>query len=150
MCSLIDALVLTHAGIKDALIANMRFQFTKSMAHEPYTTTVWPDKREMQQSATINLPYEFNRVAILTALPQFLEERHFSLWVMTDRQPLKPSNQPISDQGPNDRLFETMLHPGLNVIEAHICAAIPREERQPNAPEVELEVFTIFVNVARN
>lgn len=104
----------------------------------------------MQQSATINLPPEFNRAALLTALPEFLQQRHYSLWVMLDRQPLKPSNQPIPDQEPDERLFETMLHPGINMIEAHLCAALPRDERQPNAPEVELEVFTIFVNVARN
>lgn len=137
-------------GIKDALIRNMRLQFSKGMAHEPYTITVLPDKKEMQTSATINLPHEYQRVAILTALPEFLQERHYSLWVMSDRQPIKLSNQPIPDQGPDDRLFETHLHPGVNMLEAHLCAALPREERQPNAPEVELEIFTIFVNVARN
>lgn len=104
----------------------------------------------MQQSATINLPHEYNRVALLAALPEFLQQRHYSLWVMLDRQPLKPSNQPLPEQGPDDRLFEVMLHPGLNMIEAHLCAALAKEERQPNSPEVELEVFTIYVNVARN
>jgi hypothetical protein len=49
-----------------------------------------------------------------------------------------------------ERVFEAILHPGLNVVESHLIAAIPRDERIPGEPEVELEIFTIFVNMMRN
>ena len=57
--------------------------------------------------------------------------------------------QVLPDQLPQERAFEVVLHPGVNVIEAHLIAAIPRSEREPGGDETELEVFTVFVNVMR-
>ena len=89
--------------------------------------TVKPSPTEMQQSATVNLPPHLTRILVVPAIPDHLQ-----------------------NQQPNERAFEAMLHPGVNVVEAHLIAAIPRNERVPGGPEVELEVFTIFINVLRN
>lgn len=104
----------------------------------------------MQQSATINLPATHNRITITTLLPDFLQDRQYSLWAMMDRQALKSSYQQLPNQHSQERVFDAHLHPGLNMIETHLVAAIPRSERVPGGPEIELEVFTVFVNVMRN
>lgn len=112
--------------------------------------TVLPQPNELQQSATVGLPPHYNRVFIVPTLPDFLYDRQYSLWVMIDKQPLKPCMQVLPNQLPQERAFEVVLHPGVNVIEAHLIAAIPRSEREPGGPEAELEVFTVFANVMRS
>lgn len=116
----------------------------------PVLLDILPLPREMQQSGTVNLPANINRVFIMAQLPEFLQDRQYSLWILADKQPLKPFMQQIPNQLPNERAFDVILHPGLNIIEAHLIAAIPRHERQPGGPEVELEVFTAHVNVLRS
>lgn len=49
-----------------------------------------------------------------------------------------------------ERGFDAILHPGINVVEVHLIAAIPRHERVPGGAETELEIFTIFVNVMKD
>ena len=138
------------AGIKDALISKMRLDFHSHAQPETSTTSVYPDAKELSQSATITLPAEFSRMTIVTTLPDFLDDRQYSLWTLIDRQPLKMSPQPIPNQTHQDRVFEAFVHPGIHMLESHLIAAIPREERVPGGPETELEIFTIFINVTRN
>lgn len=138
-------------GIKDALMSRLRIQLHPGMqADNPVLLDVHPLPREMQHSGTVNLPPSFNRVFILPLLPDFLQDRQYSLWVLIDKQPLKPCHQPIPNQLPQERAFDVMLHPGVNVIEAHLIAAVPKHEREQVGAEVELEVFTAFVNVLRH
>ncbi|KAF5123864.1 Protein polybromo-1 [Metarhizium anisopliae] len=138
-------------GIKDALISRLRIQLHPSMQPgDPVLLDVLPLPHEMQQSGTVNVPPIMNRIFIVPMLPDLLQDRQYSLWVLIDKQPLKPCHQPIPNQLPQERAFDVMLHPGVNVIEAHLIAAIPRHERVPGGPEVELEVFTAYVNVLRN
>lgn len=103
----------------------------------------------MQHSATINLPAASTRVFVVITLPTFLHNRQYSLWTMLDKHPLKQSSHPIPNQQQQERAFDVVLHPGLNVIEAHLIAAIPLSEREQGGPEAELEVFTVFINVSR-
>lgn len=111
--------------------------------------TVLPDAQYLQQSATINLPAYVNRIYILPRVPDHLMDRHFSLWVLIDKQLVKASQHAIPDLSPHDPAFEVMLHPGVNVIEAHMIAAIPAIERVEGGSDAELEIFTAFVNVAK-
>ncbi|OTA08183.1 hypothetical protein A9Z42_0091240 [Trichoderma parareesei] len=137
-------------GIESALIEKLRIQTHPSVPHErPTLVTILPNAKEMQQSATINLPPTQTRIWIVVTLPTFLQDRQYSLWTLVDKQPWKQLMQPIPNQTHHERAFDVMLHPGLNVIEAHLIAAIPRQEREPGGPETELEVFTVLINVAR-
>ncbi|PNP58730.1 hypothetical protein THARTR1_01746 [Trichoderma harzianum] len=137
-------------GIDSALIEKLRIQTHPSMPNErPTLLTILPNAKEMQQSATINLPPTQTRIWIVVTLPTFLQDRQYSLWTLVDRQPWKQLMQPIPNQTHHERAFDVMLHPGLNVIETHLIAAIPRHEREPGGPEVELEVFTVLINVSR-
>lgn len=111
--------------------------------------TLFPKGAEMTQSATINLLPSQNRIAILVQLPEFLQERQFSLWALLDKGPLKASHQPLPGQLHTEKAFELILRPGMNVIEAHLVAAIPKEERREGGPEIEVEVFTVLANVLR-
>jgi hypothetical protein len=104
----------------------------------------------MQRSGTITIPPTHSRVTLVTQLPQFLQDRQYNLWTLMDKTPLKPNQQTYPNQHMTERVFEAILHPGLNVVESHLIAAIPRDERIPGEPEVELEIFTIFVNMMRN
>ncbi|KYK56741.1 polybromo-1 [Drechmeria coniospora] len=137
-------------GIHDALISRLRLQLHPSMQVEHLNVmTVLPHPTELQQSATVNLPAHCNRIFIVLTLPNFLYDRQHSLWVMMNRQPLKPTMQPLPGQAPQERAFEVVLHGGVNVLEAHLIAAVPRIEREPGGPETELEIFTVFANVMR-
>ncbi|KEY68458.1 hypothetical protein S7711_01232 [Stachybotrys chartarum IBT 7711] len=138
-------------GLRDALISRLRIQLHPSVQGEAKSLiSTLPHPKEMQQSATINVPATHTRVYIVPMIPEFLSDRQYSLWAMVDKQPLKASQQPIPGQLPHERVFDVMLHPGLNVVETHLIAAIPRSERLPGGPEVELEIFTVFVNVMRS
>lgn len=112
-------------------------------------TTVLPSPKEMQTSATVNLTPAQSRVLIATLIPDHLRNRQYSLWTMVNKQPVKATVNPIPGMQPLERCFEVHFHAGINVIETHLIAAVPRSERVPGGPEVELEVFTIFVNVLR-
>ncbi|KAF7553747.1 hypothetical protein G7Z17_g3367 [Cylindrodendrum hubeiense] len=138
-------------SIDDALISSVRVQLHPAVQiQSPTVATVLPHPTEMVQSATVNLPAHLCRVLIIPLLPDLLRNRQYSLWTVVNKQPLKPSHQQAPGQQPQERAFETMLHPGVNVVETHLIAAMPRGERIPGGPEVELEVFTIFINVLRN
>lgn len=143
--------MLTESGIDDALIETMKIQVHPSLqSHSPILATIKPNPLEMDQSATINLPTHLTRILVVTAIPNHLQNRQYSLWTLVNRQPLKPILHQAPGQKPHERAFEAMLHPGVNVLESHLIAAIPRDERVPGGPEVELETFTISVNVLRN
>ncbi|KAL7926910.1 Bromodomain-containing protein [Trichoderma austrokoningii] len=137
-------------GIESALIEKLRIQTHPNVPNErPTMLTILPNAKELQQSATINLPHTQMRVWIVVTLPPFLQDRQYSLWTLVDRQPWKQMMQPIPNQTHHERAFDVMLHPGLNIIETHLIAAIPRHEREPGGPEAELEVFTVLINVSR-
>ncbi|KAM0477871.1 hypothetical protein ACHAPX_005637 [Trichoderma viride] len=141
----------TGKGIDSALIEKLRIQTLPSIPNErPTLLTVLPNAKEMQQSATVNLPHSQTRIWIVVTLPSFLQDRQYSLWTLVDRQPWKQLMQPIPNQTHHERAFDVMLHPGLNVIETHLIAATPRHEREPGGPEAELEVFTVLINVSRS
>lgn len=132
-------------------MSRLRIQLHPAMqANHPVLLDVHPLPREMQQSGIVNLPPNINRVMIVPFLPDLLQDRQYSLWVLIDKQPLKPCHQPIPNQLPQERAFDVMLHPGVNVIEAHLIAAVPKHEREKVGTEVELEVFTAYVNVLQS
>ncbi|KAG9507974.1 hypothetical protein J7337_001531 [Fusarium musae] len=138
-------------GIDDALIESMKIQVHPTLqSHSPILATIRPNPKEMEQSATLNLPPHLTRILAVTAIPSHLQNRQYSLWTLVNKQPLKPIHHQAPGQQPHERAFEAMLHPGLNVLESHLIAAIPRNERVLGGPEVELEVFTISINVLRN
>lgn len=142
---------LTNTGIDDALIESMKIQVHPTLqSHSPVLATIRPNPKEMEQAATLNLPPHLTRILAVTAIPSHLQTRQYSLWTLVNKQPLKPIHHQAPGQLPHERAFEAMLHPGLNVLESHLIAAIPRDERVPGGPEVELEVFTISINVLRN
>uniref|UniRef100_A0A0B7K5B8 Bromo domain-containing protein n=1 Tax=Bionectria ochroleuca TaxID=29856 RepID=A0A0B7K5B8_BIOOC len=141
----------TGKGIESALLSRVRLQAFQGSPVENYLTmTVLPHPKEMQQSATINLPYSHHRASLSVLLPEFLQDRQYSLWTLLNKQPMKAVHHPLHNQSPQERFFEALFHTGTNVLETHLVAAIPQHERVVGGPEVELEVFTIFVNVLRN
>ncbi|PMB70698.1 Chromatin structure-remodeling complex subunit rsc1 [Beauveria bassiana] len=138
-------------GIEDALLSRLTI-----LAHpmlqfaQPIMGSIYPDPKYLQQSGVINVPPHCTRVFVITALPDFLHERHYSLWTLINRQPVKPYPQMVPGQQPQELAFEVGLHPGVNVVEAHLIAAIPGEQREAGAPEAELEILTAYVNVMKN
>lgn len=138
------------AGIQDALITRLQIRSHPGLrADQTALLTLLPQPREMQNSVAVSLLPQHNRAFIVLLLPDFLRDRQYSLWVMINRQPLKPCLQPLPNQLPHERAFEVVLVPGMNIIEAHLIAAIPRRERQPSGPEVELEVLAVYAHLAR-
>ncbi|PHH67317.1 hypothetical protein CDD81_80 [Ophiocordyceps australis] len=134
----------------DALLSRLRIQLHPTIQPDRRDVAlVYPSPAEPYQSATVNLPAHQSRVFVVLMLPDFLCDREYSLWVLVDRQPLKPCMHPLPNQLPQERTFELILRPGVNVIEAHLVAAVPAPERIPGGPEVDLEVFTVFTNLMR-
>ncbi|KAL6919547.1 hypothetical protein FSST1_003573 [Fusarium sambucinum] len=138
-------------GLDDALIESVKIQVHPTLqSHSPVLATVKPNPKEMDQAATINLPSHLTRILVVTAIPNHLHNRQYNLWTLVNKQTFKPLHLQAPGQQPNERAFEAMLNHGINVIETHLIAAIPQDERVSGGPEVELEVFTITVNVLRN
>lgn len=137
-------------GLDNALLSRLRLIAHPIVnAQQPVVGTVHPDPKYMQNSVVVNLPAHYNRVFVVPAIPDDLNLRQYSLWTMIDKQLLRPAPQAVPHLTPQDRVFEVMLHPGLNLIEAHMIAAIPGHEREDGGAEAELEVFTMYVNVAK-
>ncbi|OAA81268.1 Bromodomain protein [Akanthomyces lecanii RCEF 1005] len=138
-------------GITDALVSRLSIQAHPMLQlAQPNLGSIYPDPKYLQQSGVVNVPHHCNRVFVVIALPEFLHERHYSLWTLINRLPVKPYPQMLPGQQPEELAFEVGLHPGVNVVETHLIAAIPGEERVPGGPESELEVFTVYVNVMKN
>ncbi|ATY62847.1 Bromodomain containing [Cordyceps militaris] len=138
-------------GVSDALLSRLSIQAHPMLQlAQPKMGSLYPDPKYLQQSGVINVPQHCNRVFVITMLPDFLHERHYSLWTLINRQPVKPYPQMIPGQLPQELAFEVGLHPGVNVVEAHLIAAIPSEQREVGGPESELEIFTAYVNVTKN
>lgn len=136
--------------MKNALITKLRVQVFNPQGARSTVVTVLPHPHELQQAAVANLPAGQNRIAILVKLPEFLQDRQFNLWVMLDKGPLKASPHPLPGQHPQEKAFELILRGGLNTIEAHLVAALPRSERKEGGSEIEVEVFTVLINVPRS
>jgi hypothetical protein len=140
-----------QTGINDALISRLRIQAHPGLQfRQAELGSILPDPNYLQQSGVINVPAGCNRAFIVTMLPDFLHERHYSMWMLIERQPLKPYPHMIPGQQSSEVSFEVMLQPGVNVVEAHLIAAIPGDERHPGGPETEIEVLTAFVNVMKS
>ena len=138
-------------GPRDALISRLRIKAHPHL-HPNVSTlaSISPSRTEMQTSTTINLTLSQSRVYIAPSLPGFLEERQYNLWTLLDKQVLKPSPHSMPGQLPQEKVFDLFLHPGVNVIEVHVVAAIPKAQRVVGASDVEIESFTVFANVLRN
>ncbi|RCI12348.1 hypothetical protein L249_0473 [Ophiocordyceps polyrhachis-furcata BCC 54312] len=143
-------------GINDALIGRLRIQLHPNIMQaegnsngNPNLLTIMPHPTELLQSSAVTLSPHHNRVFIVLKIPEHLFHRQYSVWVLIDKQCLKPCIHPLPNQLPLERAFEAFLRPGMNVIETHFIAALPRNERRPGEPDVELEIFTAFVNLLR-
>ncbi|RDA86891.1 hypothetical protein CP532_1433 [Ophiocordyceps camponoti-leonardi (nom. inval.)] len=143
-------------GINDALIGRLRIQLHPNIMQaegnsngNPNLLTIMPHPTELLRSSAVTLSPHHNRVFIVLQIPEHLFHRQYSVWVLIDKQCLKPCIHPLPNQLPLERAFEVFLRPGMNVIETHLIAALPRGERRPGEPDVELEIFTAFVNLLR-
>ncbi|KAF4592400.1 Bromodomain protein [Ophiocordyceps camponoti-floridani] len=139
-------------GIDDALISRLLIRLHPNLTTNNNAApllTMHPHPKELHRSSTVTLPHHQNRIFAVLKLPEHLYHRQYSLWVLIDKQPLRPFPNQLPNQLPLERAFEMVLRPGVNVIEAHLIAAIPRSERQPGEPEVELEIFTALIHLLR-
>lgn len=145
-----DRILTFLVDASNALLSRVRL-FAHPLVHADFRVagTVFPAAKYMQNSVVINLPAYFNRAFVVPSIPDALADRQYNLWALIDKQLLRPVPQAFPNQSPQDRVFEILLHPGLNVIEAHMIAAIPGFEREPGGAEAELEVLTMYVNVGK-
>ncbi|KAM0276595.1 hypothetical protein ACHAQH_006600 [Verticillium albo-atrum] len=140
----------------DALIQNLRVQTHPLLNMHPHQVVydIAPLEMESQQSVAMHLPANQLRVQIILTLPTFLQaqQRQYKIWAIANRHVLS-QQAPVAGQTlpPFSSAFEVQLHAGsVNVIEVHVIAALPKSERTPDGPEVELEQFTVLANVLRN
>ncbi|KAM0329381.1 hypothetical protein ACHAQA_004688 [Verticillium albo-atrum] len=147
---------LAGKGASDALIQNLRVQTHPALNLQPHQIVydLQPLERESQQSVSMHLPASHLRVQIILTLPSFLQaqQRQYKVWVIANKQVLS-QQAPYAGQvlPPFSSAYEAQLHAGsVNVIEVHVIAALPKGERTPDGPEVELEQFTVLANVMRN
>lgn len=138
-------------GVESALISRITVQtHPHAQSSDPFKAIILPDQYETQTTATVNIPPGHSRICVAPYLPQFLNERQYGLWALMDKQPLKQAVHPLPGQLSQERVFEVLLHPGVNVLELHVVAAIPQEDRAPEGPEVEIEIITVLANVLKS
>lgn len=105
-----------------------------------------------QHSVAVHIPASHWRQQIILSLHPSIQaqQRAFKLFVIVNSVTVGPAvpapNDPIENGA---MLFEGSLHHGVNTIEIHLIAAVPKGQRLPNGPETELEIITIFANVMK-
>ena len=143
-------------GSADALITSVLIR-THPTVHvdKRFTLEVPAHPTLAQQTITAIVPSNQYKMQIIPRLPPFeLQYRHFNLFVLVNgRYPPRSTPLPI----PGDTLqlpagtpvFDATLAPGLNSIEFHVVAAVPREQRTPNGHSCELEKITVLAHLLR-
>ena len=143
-----------------ALISNLKIQTHPGISglkpEKRIDFDLGPHPREAQQCVALNVPADHPnnmKVQIIPTLPAFLQEqqRFFKLWVLQDGQTLYPSSpHGVQNLPPNSPIFFAELHGGINRVEVHVIAGLPRGQTLPGGADVELEIFTVLLNVLRN
>lgn len=108
-----------------------------------------------QQSVTIMVPSNQDRLQIIPILPPLeQQQRQYRLFVMLNGNPLgrsAPIPIPSDDLQltANTLVFDASLRPGINWIEVHVIAALPKDQRLPNGADCELEKILLVTHLLR-
>jgi len=141
-------------GLADALITNFRMRTHPGLATDRrFRFQLPPHPKLTQQSVAVNIPVnQWKQQIMVTMAPSILtQQRHFKLFIIingvTMLPSLPPPNEPIE---PGAKVYDATLSAGMNTIQVHLAAALPKGQRLPNGSEAQIEKVTVLAHVMKN
>lgn len=152
------AAALTRPGLSDALITSLHIRGHPNVPIDNdmrFNIKIPADPVYAQQSVTVHVPnnqYKLQIIPIIAPLEQ--QNRAYRLFVVCNGNVLSRSPPfPIPDDDlvhlQNLLVFEANLGLGLNEIQVHVVAALPKGQKLPGGEECEVEVFRVVAQLLR-
>jgi hypothetical protein len=149
---------LTILGLSDALITNLHIRGHPNVPidnDKRFNIRIPADPVYAQHSITVHVPnnqYKLQIIPVIAPLEQ--QNRAYRLFVVCNGNVLSRSPPfPIPDDDlahlQNLLVFEANLGLGLNEIQVHIVAALPKGQKLPGGEECEVEVFRVVAQLMR-
>jgi hypothetical protein len=142
-------------GIADALITSVTMRTHPSIHTDSrfkYELRAHP--KLAQQNVAVVVPAKHKMMQIIPKIAPLEQQfRQFRLFVLFNNMMLhRTTPLPIPDDPlpANALVYDATLQPGVNAIQVHVIAALPKGQKLPNGSECELEKFTILVHLLRN
>lgn len=147
-------------GLSDALITNLCIRTHPNMGKldgERFTINIPADPVYAQHSTTVHVPnQQYKLQVILRIAPLEQQNRAYRLFVVCNNQvQVRTPPFPIVDGGEdlavkdNPLVFDANLSLGMNEIQVHIVAALPKGQKLPGGEECEVEVFRVVAQLLR-
>ena len=142
---------LQDRTVQDAVLSSLQIRTPpqKTVMPNPVSFEIFPDPINLHQSVTLNVPTNQTHLQVLPKIASFVasEHRQYKLFMIFNNQILRP----MRVDGSGIQLYEIQLTIGrINTIEVHLVVAIPKNQRQPDGPEAEVERVTVMFNVMRS
>lgn len=151
---------LTFLGLSDALITNLCIRGHPNLGKLDGTRfhiNIPADPVYAQHSSTVHVPnQQFKLQLILRIAPLEQQNRAYKLFVVCNNQvQVRTPPFPIADIDDQDvkgnpLVFDANLALGMNEIQVHIVAALPKGQKLPGGEDCEVEVFRVVAQLLRS
>ena len=141
-----------YLGSVDALITNVAISTHPGLKiAKHFHLDIPPASESSHQSITMTLPSTHYYLRIVPTLSAQISQRPYKIFVTVNNQRLNTLPQMPEASDPKKPLYESRFVPGVNRIEIEMVAGISRGLPKTGAgPELEIEKYTIFANMAKN
>lgn len=151
---------LTSPGLADALITNLCIRAHPNLGKlegTRFKLNIPADPVYAQHSSTVHVPnQQYKLQLILRIAPLEQQNRAYRLFVVCNNQvQVRTPPFPIADMNDvdvkgNPLVFDANLALGMNEIQVHIVAALPKGEKLPGGEDCEVEVFRVVAQLLRS
>jgi hypothetical protein len=152
---------LTPSGLADALITHLCIRTHPSISKldgERFNINIPADPIYAQHSTTVHVPRDQYKLQIILRIaPLEQQSRAYRLFVVCNNHvQVRTPPFPLVDLGREDSalknnplVFDANLSMGMNEIQVHIVAALPKGEKLPGGEECEVEVIRVVAQLLR-
>jgi len=141
-------------GVADALITSFGMRTHPGLATDRrFRFQLPPHPKLAQQSVAVNIPVnQWKQQIMVSMAPSILaQQRHFKLFVIINGATMLPTVPPPNDPiEPGAKLYDATLSAGMNTIQVHLAAALPKAQRLPNGPDAQVEKITVLAHVLKH
>ena len=149
--------VLTISGIADALITSLHLRSHPHAVFEGkrFNVKIEADPVYAQHSTTVHIPGNQSKLQLIPVLaPLEQQDRAYRLFVVVNGS-VQHRQVPLPIPGDdlaltqNSLVFDANLGMGMNEIQVHIVAALPKGQKLPGGEDCEVEVFKLVAQLVR-
>lgn len=149
--------MLTSSGLADALITSLRIRAHPQCKFEGkrFNVKIDADPVLAQHSTTVHIPRDQPRLQVIPIIgPLEQQNRAYRLFVVVNGR-VEHRQAPFPIPGDdlaltqNSLVFDAKLELGMNEIQVHVVAALPKGEKLPGGEDCEVEVFRVVAQLLR-